>query len=248
MVAALVPFLFILAPIIHMVSTANLSDVWTVLHDDTFLSSLETSMVAALLTTACAIVFGLPAAFLLSIWQFRGRRWVEAVLLLPLVMPPLVGGTAEISVFGPNTWLGAWFAGHGAPLTDSLIGVVLAQAFVTSPFLILAARAGFDEVPRDLLEATRLAGGGLWAQFWSVYLPLSRQAIGAGVLLTFARSIGEFGATLIMAYHPYTVPVDIWTAFTSGGLNAIIPMAVVLLFVSILIVGITSWIPRSYSR
>jgi len=103
----------------------------------------------------------------------------------------------------------------------------LAQSYITSPFMILTAKAGFEEIPRELQEVTKTLGGGLWHIFWYVSVPLARSAILSGMVLTFARAVGEFGATMIMAYHPYTLPVEIWVQFTSGGITSILPIAAV---------------------
>lgn len=247
-VFAVVPLLFVAVPLVRLLSATHPGDLLQLLQNPDFTSALGTSLIGASLTTVCALIFGLPLAFLLASYRFPGRQIIEALLLIPLVLPPLVGGIAELQTYGPETLLGQWFGGLGMPLTDSLTGVVLAQAFITSPFMILAARAGFAEIPYELIEATRILGGSLWTQFWSVSIPLARQAIGVGILLTFARAFGEFGATMIMAYHPHTVPVQIWVTFTSGGLSQIISIAALLLLISLLIVLLTSWVPRTHHR
>lgn len=241
-VIAAIPILYVCAPLVHLLGETHTQSVLTLWTDDEFRTSLTTSLFSACLTTVLAIFFGLPAAYVLSNFRFPGKRLCEAVLLLPLVLPPIVGGIAQLNLYGPNTMVGSLLAAHGIHLTDSFFGIVLAQSFVTSPFLIFAAKSGFDGVPTELLEATKLFGGGVWTQFLRVSIPLSASAIWVGITLTFARSIGEFGATMMMAYHPYTVPVDIWVEFTSGGLAAILPIAVALVILTLGIVWVVSWI------
>lgn len=241
-VLAATPLLYILVPLLHLFTGVRWQSVLNLITDETFRQALSTSILAACVTTLASLIFGLPAAYVLSTFRFHGKRLVEALLLLPLVLPPIVGGTAQLSLYGPETAWGSWFLAHGLHLTDSIIGIVLAQTFVTSPFLILAAKSGFDQVPAELSEATRLLGGGLWTQFLCVAIPLSRTAILAGMALTFARALGEFGATMMVAYHPYTVPVDIWVQFSSDGLAGVIPIAVALSLITIFIVLISSWL------
>ncbi|WP_051343851.1 ABC transporter permease [Alicyclobacillus herbarius] len=243
--AALLPFVYIAAPLLHMFTTLSPAEIEAELTNLEFIRSAAASVLAALLTTAVASVFGLPSAFLLSLRPFFGRRLLEALLLLPLLLPPVVGGIGQLFLYGPMTPVGAWFGAHGVPLTNSVLGVFLAQSYITSPYLILTAKAGFEDVPPELAEVTRTLGGGLWDVFWHISLPLARPAIFSGMLLTFARAIGEFGATMIIAYHPYTLPVEVWVQFTSGGLAAVVPIAA-LVTAFALVVGLvaTSWQTR----
>ncbi|KPV44763.1 ABC transporter permease [Alicyclobacillus ferrooxydans] len=237
---AVLPFLYILAPLLHLfngVSKVTLSQSFS---NQEILHSLGTSVIAASFTTMAALVFGLPTAFLLSLRNFPGKRLIEALLLLPMLLPPVVGGIGQLDLYGPYTTIGSWFGNHGIALTNSIIGVILAQTYITSPFMILAAQAGFEEVPKELHEATKVLGGGLWNRFWDVSLPLTKAAIISGTLLTFARAIGEFGATMIMAYHPYTLPVDIWVQFTAGGMQEIVPIALVVVIFAVCVAIIAS--------
>ncbi|WP_067932306.1 ABC transporter permease [Alicyclobacillus kakegawensis] len=223
--AALLPFLYIVAPLVHMFSTLSPRAAVAQLASPELGSAAAASAAGALMTTAAAVVFGLPAAYLLSLRPFFGRRLLEALLLLPLLLPPVVGGIGQLFLYGPMTPIGAWFGAHHMPLTNSILGVFLAQSYITSPYLVLTAKAGFEDVPRELAEVTRTLGGNLWSVFWHISLPLARPAILSGMLLTFARSIGEFGATMIVAYHPYTLPVEVWVQFTAGGVAAVVPIA-----------------------
>jgi len=125
----------------------------------------------------------------------------------------------------------------GIPLTDSLIGVILAQTFVAAPFVVITARAGFGAVDERLEQASRSLGYGPLGTFWNVSLPLARGAILAGIILTFARAIGEFGATMMVAYNPRTMPTRIWVDFISGGIDAIVPLALALLAITLVVVA-----------
>ncbi|WAH38172.1 ABC transporter permease subunit [Alicyclobacillus dauci] len=238
-VAAAIPIIYIVAPLLHILTNTDWSHAEQLLADTDFQGALFTSVTAACCSTLAAVVLGLPTAYYLSVTSFFGKPVIEGLLLLPLVLPPVVGGMSLLSTFGPDTALGSLFAGLGLPLTNSILGVVIAQFYITSPFVILSAKAGFDEVPRELKEAVQIDGGGTWHIFWNICIPSCRSAIAAGTALTFARAIGEFGATMIVAYHPYTIPVDIWVAFTSGGLDTIVPItAVITLFTaSVTIIG-----------
>jgi molybdate/tungstate transport system permease protein len=238
---AVLPFVYIISPLLHMFGSVSPGSVLQIFSNQEVFQSLMTSVLAACITTLLALIFGLPTAFLLSLRSFPGKRILEAILLLPMLLPPVVGGIGQLDLYGPYTGMGGFLGAHGIALTNSLWGVVLAQTYITSPFMILAAQAGFEEVPRELHEATRVLGGGMWSIFWRVSIPLTRAAIGAGVLLTFARAIGEFGATMIMAYHPYTIPVELWVQFTSGGMGEIVPIAVVIVLFALLVAIVSSF-------
>lgn len=223
---ALLPLFYIIAPLAHLFAGASWSDLWRAFTSEEVLHAGAVSISAAAITTLLGLLFGVPTAFLLAGRTFPGKRLIEAVVLVPLLLPPVVGGVSQLYLYGPEAPFGTWFAAHGMALTNSLAGVVLAQTYITGPFMILAAKAGFEEIPKELKEATHTLGGGIWHVFWSVSVPLARSAILSGILLTFARAVGEFGATMIMAYHPYTLPVDIWVQFTSGGMAYIVPIAI----------------------
>jgi molybdate/tungstate transport system permease protein len=182
-----------------------------------------------------ATAFGVPLAYVLARRSFPGKRLVEAVVILPLVIPPVVGGAMLLSAVGRFTPIGAAAAAVGISLTDSLVGVVLAQTFVAGPFVIITARSGFESIDERLEQASRSLGYGPLSTFWNVSLPLARGAILAGVTLTFARAIGEFGATMMVAYNPRTMPTQIWVDFITGGIDAVVPLALALLGITLLV-------------
>jgi len=199
-------------------------------------TAVRNSLLTAPAATAVATAFGVPLAYVLARETFPGKRLIEALVVLPLVVPPVVGGAMLLSVVGRFTPIGAAAARVGVPLTDSLLGVVLAQTFVAAPFVVITARAGFGAVDERLEQASRSLGYGPIATFRRVSLPLASRAIVAGVVLTFARAIGEFGATMMVAYNPRTMPTRIWVDFISGGIDAIVPLALALLAVTLVVV------------
>jgi molybdate/tungstate transport system permease protein len=196
-------------------------------------SAAATSLTAAIASVTLATVFGLPLAY----WLARAEGWVQtlatAVVVLPLVLPPVVSGMVLLTVVGPDTLFGRLAAAGGVPLTRSLIGVVLAQTFVASPFVVVTAKAAFESVDRRLEYASRSLGKSRVTTIWRVTLPLAWPGILAGVTLAFARAIGEFGATIMLAYYPRTMPVEIWVSFTTLGLDRAFPLAVILVGIAV---------------
>jgi molybdate/tungstate transport system permease protein len=207
-------------------------------------AAIQNSLFTAPISTAIATVFGVPLAYVLARRSFPGKRVVESIVVLPLVVPPVVGGAMLLTVVGRFTPIGAAAAAVGIPLTDSLLGVVLAQTFVAAPFVVITARAGFGSIDERLERASRSLGYGPIATFRNVSLPLARGAIVAGVVLTFARAIGEFGATMMVAYNPRTMPTRIWVDFISGGIDEIVPVAVALLAIALLVLAAVQRVGR----
>jgi len=138
-----------------------------------------------------------------------------------------------LTVVGPNTLLGGAAGASGFPLTRSLAGVVLAQTFVASPFVVVTAKAAIESVDRSLEHASRSLGKRRFTTFRRVTLPLAWPGILAGVTLAFARAMGEFGATIMLAYYPRTMPVQIWVSFTTLGLENAFPVAVILVGIAV---------------
>ena len=181
------------------------------------------SIASASLATALVGLGGVPLAYLLARGRTRSLAVVGVVVQLPLALPPLASGVLLLFLFGYASPLGRLT--HGA-LTDSFAGIVAAEAFVAAPFLIVAARSAFAEVDPALEEVAASLGHGPGAVFRRIGLALSWRAILAGLLLTWLRAFGEFGATVMVAYHPYSLPVFTYVAFGSEGLPAMLPVLV----------------------
>lgn len=178
--------------------------------------ALYTSALTATISTALIALFGIPLAYALSRSTSRFATIVGFVVALPLALPPLMSGILLIYLFGPYTPLGNLFNGN---LTDSMVGIVLAQSFVASPFLVVVARAAFGAVDPALFDLAAGLGRGDLARFARVALPGAAEGIRAGLLLAWLRAFGEYGATVILAYHPYSLPVYTSVQFSSTGLS-----------------------------
>lgn len=159
-------------------------------------------MLSAFTTAAAAVVtilFGTPLAYLFARRQFRFKHLLNVLIELPIVLPPAVAGLALLITFGRRGLLGSALEALDITLPFSTAAVVMAQAFVAAPFYVRAAQIGFRGVPRETEEAARVDGAGGWRLFLSITLPLSRRALAAGLILSWARALGEFGATILFA-------------------------------------------------
>jgi ABC-type sulfate/molybdate transport systems ATPase subunit/ABC-type sulfate transport system permease component len=178
-------------------------------------NALWVSTISATVCTAIIAVLGVPLAFALSRSRSRLAGVINVAVLLPLALPPLMSGILLIYLVGPYTRIGHWFHGR---LTGSVGGIVLAQTFVAAPFLVIAARSAFAAIDPALDEVAATLGLGGLRRFVRVSLPEARSAIVAGMLLTWLRAFGEYGATVLLSYHPYSLPVFTEVQFSGSGL------------------------------
>ena len=178
-------------------------------------SALWVSVESATISTALVAFFGIPLSYWLA--RSRGRlTWLVGLIVqLPLALPPVMSGLLLIYIVGPYTWLGNLFNGG---LTGTVTGIVIAQTFVAGPFLVVAARTAFAGVDPALDDLAASLGRRPASRFWHVSLRIAMPGIRTGLLLTWLRAIGEYGATVLLAYHPYTLPVFVYVQFSSTGI------------------------------
>jgi molybdate/tungstate transport system permease protein len=219
---------YYLVPLLSLVLAQPPGAVLARLTDPDVVRAAKTSLLGAGASTLLATLLGLPLAYWLARAEGRLPTLLTALVVLPLVLPPVVSGMVLLTVVGPDTLVGGAAATAGVPLTRSLAGVVLAQTFVASPFVVVTSKAAIEGVDRRLEYAARSLGKRRFTAVRRVTLPLAWPGILAGVTLAFARAMGEFGATIMLAYYPRTMPVQIWISFTTLGLDEAFPIAVVL--------------------
>ena len=188
------------------------------------------SVEAAFLTTAIAALVGVPLAYALARTSFAGKGVVAAIIDLPLAVPHTVAGIALLMVFGRQGIIGGPAEAFlGLKFWGTIAGIVAAMLFVSAPYTVNAARIGFEGVDPRLEKVARTLGMGPWRTLFHVTLPLSRRSIMTGVTLTYARSISEFAAVVILVYYPMTAPVEIYELFLRFGLDDAAAAAVLLL-------------------
>jgi molybdate transport system permease protein len=190
--------------------------------------SLATTAVSLVIT----VLLGLPLAIVLARRTFRGKGWLEAIVDLPIVLPPSVAGLALLLIFGRRGLLSAPFEFFGISVPFTTIAVILAQVFVSAPFFIRSARTGIAGVDHDLEDAARVDGASERQLFRMITVPLASTALAAGLVMTWARSLGEFGATIMFAGNvegrTQTLPLVVYGEFQGGDLDASIAAAAIL--------------------
>jgi molybdate transport system permease protein len=200
---------------------------------DALLLSLVTTAASLVLTVA----FGLPLAYALARRPFRGKGWLEAIVDLPIVLPPSVAGLALLLVFGRRGLLGEPLDVLGVAIPFTTLAVVLAQAFVAAPFFIRSARTGIAGVERDLEDAARVDGASEAQLFRTITLPLASATLAAGLVMTWARSLGEFGATIMFAGsvegRTKTLPLLVYSEFQGGDLDGSVAASAILVLAAL---------------
>jgi molybdate transport system permease protein len=196
------------------------------------LDALWLSLVTTATSLAITVTLGLPLAIVLARRRFRGKGLVEAIVDLPIVLPPAVAGLALLLVFGRRGLLSEPFELLGISVPFTTIAVILAQTFVSAPFFIRSARTGIAGVDRDYEDAARVDGASERRLFRAVTVPLAGAALAAGLTMSWARSLGEFGATIMFAGNiegrTQTLPLVVYGEFQGGNLDASIAAAAIL--------------------
>ena len=222
--------LFIAAPLIGMFISTPVPGIRQAVADEEVTDSIKLTLIAAFFATATASIAGVPLAYLLSKGKFRGKSLVLALIDLPIIIPHSAAGIALISVIGRESLFGKIF---GTSLLGTTAGISVAMAFVSIPFLINAAKQAFDNVDDKLEKAARTLGATPFHAFFTISLPLASKGIVSGMILMWARGISEFGAVVIIAYHPMTTPVMIFQRFNDFGLAYARPVAVLLIIICV---------------
>ena len=227
--------LLIALPLLKIIFSVDGRILLQTAREQEVIDSIWLTLRASLYATFLCLLLGVPLAYLLARRRFRGKRLVQALIDLPVVVPHTAAGIALLSVFGRRFWLGRFFHGLGIDFVGSTAGISLAMFFVSLPFLVNAAREGFCAVDARLEKVARTLGAGPWKVFCQISLPLARSHIVCGAIMMWARGISEFGAVVILAYHPMTAPVMIFERFNAYGLRYSQPVAVILLLVCLFI-------------
>ena len=246
---AAVGALFIVLPIVGMIARVDWANFGPLVTSPSAVAALLLSLRTAAASTALCLLLGVPMAVVLARNRFRGQRLVRAFVLLPLVLPPVVGGIALLSTFGRRGLLGQTFEVLGIQIAFSTTAVVLAQAFVALPFLVLSVEATLRASGARYEAVAASLGAAPNTVFWRVTLPLVLPGLVSGAVLAFARALGEFGATLTFAGSlegvTRTLPLEIYLQRETDPYAAV-ALALVLVVVAV-VVMVATHRPRGLS-
>jgi molybdate transport system permease protein len=225
--------LFLGLPVALLVGRALLGgSLVAALGSGAVIDALTLSLITTAISLGLTVALATPLAHLLARRRFRGAAVLETIVDLPIVLPPSVAGLALLLAFGRRGVLGEPLASLGIELPFTTVAVVIAQMFVSAPFFIRAARAGFLGVDRDYEDAARVDGASERQLTWSITLPLAATALASGIVMTWARALGEFGATIMFAGNfegrTQTLPLVVYGEFQAGDVDASVAAAAIL--------------------
>jgi len=240
-VVAMVGAAFVLLPLVAIVLRVDWADFGALVTSESSVAALGLSLRTSSLATALCIVFGVPLALVLARTRFPGQRLLRSLVLLPLVLPPVVGGIALLYTFGRLGLLGPALADAGIDIAFSTTAVVLAQTFVALPFLVLSLEGAIRTTGSRYEAVAATLGARPTTVFRTVTLPLLAPAVVSGAILSFARALGEFGATLTFAGSlqgvTRTLPLEIYLQRETDP-DAAVALSLVLVVVAVLVVGV----------
>jgi molybdate/tungstate transport system permease protein len=236
---------FILLPLVEMVVQPSLQDLLESWRDPDVLRAIGMSLYTAGAAALISFVFGTPFAYLLARKSFPGKRLVESVVDLPIMIPHPVVGIALLSLAGRHHWFGRILEAFNIQIMGTVTGIVSVLTFVGLPFYINAVKTGFESIPPRLETVSRSLGASFSATFVRVTFPLAWRSMLVGLIMCMARAVSEFGAVVIVAYHPMVASVMIYERFTAYGLKYSQPVAVGLILVCLVFFLLLRWVsPR----
>lgn len=248
---ALPLLLFLLLPLLALLLRLDIGTLPTNLVNPQVRQAIRLSLLTTGISTLITLLFGTPLAYLLARRHFRGRGAIDTLLDLPMVLPPSVAGIALLLAFGRRGLLGAYLADIGVSIAFTQMAVVLAQVFVAAPFYVKSAIAGFSGVDQELEQAAALDGATQWDIFRYITLPLAWSTLFGGAVMTWARALGEFGATIIFAGNfpgrTQTMPLAIYIGFELE-LTVAITLSVILLTISFVVLLVVKGLLRQRIR
>jgi molybdate/tungstate transport system permease protein len=195
------------------------------------------SLFTATISTSILCLIGIPFAYFLA--RYSNLRWkfiIRVIVIIPLVLPPLASGALLLGMFGPTSIVAQ--ALPGVEFTQSILGIILAQTYVASPFMILASQAAFESVDRSYENIARVLGKNNLQTFFRVSLPLAKTGIIIGIIMSWVRAVGELGATMMMTYNPHTISIQIFEDNAIGGLSQAVPGIILVVTLPVLVITI----------
>lgn len=237
--------LLLTLPLLQMTFAPSWEMMMETIRDKDVVNAIARSISLSLYAGLLSFVLGTPLAYLLARKTFVGKKLIEGIIDLPIMIPHPVVGIAILSLSGRNQPIGQFLNKIGVQIMGTRTGIVCVLLFVGIPFYVNTVKAGFESVPMRLENASRSLGAGGLATFFRITFPLTWRYMILGVVMCTARAISEFGAIVIVAYHPMTAPVMIYERFTAYGLKYSQPIAVWLILISLILFIVLRTLSRS---
>ncbi|MBN2405051.1 MAG: ABC transporter permease subunit [Coriobacteriia bacterium] len=220
-----------------MVLARGLPNLWASLHTAEIMFAMKLSLLTSLASTALCVLFAVPVAYGLTRFNIKGGGVLSMIMDIPMALPPIVSGVALLLLFG-TTAFGRWLTAIGLPLVFTVQGIVVAQFFVNMPYMLRVMRSTFEDIDARMEFVARTLGCSRSQAFFKVTLPLSKNGLVAGAVITWARALGEFGAALMLVgatrLKTETLPVSLYLNMSCGDLELALAAASILIVISVL--------------
>ena len=238
---------FIALPVVALFLKSPLDTTLRSLHDPVVIDALRLSLTTSTITTITVVIMGTPIAYVSARFQYFGKELADSLIDLPVIMPPAVAGIALLVAFGRMGIVGHYLNGFGISIAFTTLAVIMAQVFVSSPFYIRQARTSFEDVDLAFENAARTLGASRVYSFFHVIIPIAMNGLISGAIMAFARSLGEFGATIMFAGNfqgrTQTMPLAIYTAM-QGDLDVSLCLAIILVAFSFMVIFLVKTLTR----
>ncbi len=226
--------LFLVAPLVKIFLDTTGAQFFETARDQEVMRSIGLTLKVSLFATMILAIGAIPLSWILARFSFPGKQVVESLIDLPIVIPHSAAGIALLGFVSRDTWVGQTASAIGLDFVGHPLGIGLAMGFVSLPFLVHAARDGFSGVSERLEKAALNLGASRFRTFMLISLPLAWRGVVSGLIMMFARGLSEFGAVVIIAYHPMITPVLIWERFGAFGLSHSRPVAALFILICLL--------------
>jgi molybdate transport system permease protein len=238
---------FIALPVASLFIKSPMDTTIRSLHDPMVMDALRLSLMTSALTTSIVVLIGTPVAYVNARFHYFGKEIADSLIDLPVIMPPAVAGIALLMAFGRMGILGHYLNAFGISLAFTTVAVIIAQVFVSCPFYVRQAKTSFEDVDRSFESAARTLGASRTYTIFHVILPIAFNGLISGAIMAFARSLGEFGATIMFAGNfqgrTQTMPLAIYTAM-QGDLDVSLCLALILVAISFLVIALVKTLTR----
>jgi molybdate transport system permease protein len=238
---------FIALPVIALFFRSPLDTILETMHDPVVIDALKLSLMTSTITTFTVVIMGTPIAYVSARFNYWGKELADSLIDLPVIMPPAVAGIALLVAFGRMGLVGHYLNSFGISIAFTTMAVIIAQVFVSSPFYIRQARTSFEDVDLSLENAARTLGATRFYTFIHVILPIAMNGLISGAIMAFARSLGEFGATIMFAGNfqgrTQTMPLAIYTAM-QGDLDVSLCLSIILVAFSFVVIVLVKTLTR----
>jgi len=238
--------LFLTLPLLKLILGVGFDSYMQTLKDTEVINSIFLTMKVSLFATLFVLFTGLPLAYIIARYDFIGKSLLESLIDIPTMVPHTAAGIALLMTFGSQN-IQNFLESLGLGFIDSTTGIMAAMMFLSAPYLINSAKEGFKNVDVKLENISRSLGAGPFETFMKIVIPNAKKDIINGMLMMWARGLGEFGAVVIIAYHPMIAPVLIYDRFINFGLNYSAPVAALMIIFSVMIFLSIRWLNNRFN-